>query len=212
MLAMSIYILPAQDGSNQDPQARKILQKLSKEYKAYNTMEVSFMLVLDLPEQASETQKGKVIQKGDKYVLELKDQAIYCNGKYVWLHLKDNNEVQINDLDEDAEDSFLTPKDMMTIYESDDYNYAVIGTEKKGKLTLTQIEFKPTDPDAEYSKLRLSVDTKNNKMASMEVFSKDGSKYTLTVDNVLSNKDYADALFTFDAAKFPGIHVEDLRL
>jgi outer membrane lipoprotein-sorting protein len=212
VLAIFAPAIVAQDGSNQDPQAKKILQKLSEEYKVYNTMEVSFNLVLDLPDQAPETQKGTVIQKGDKYFLDLKDQAIYCNGKYVWLHLKDNNEVQINDLDEDAEDSFLTPRDMMTIYESDDYNYAVIGSEKKNGRTLTLIEFKPTNPDSEYSKLRLSVDTKKNRMSSMEVFSKDGSKYILTIDKVLSNKDYIDAIFAFDASRFPGIHVEDLRL
>lgn len=195
-----------------DTEAKQILEKLSKEYNSYASMEVTFDLILDLPDQSPETQNGSVIQKGDKYVLDLKDQAIYCDGNYVWLHLKDNDEVQINDIDEDADDAFLTPKDMMTIYESDDYAYGVTGSEKKDGKNLTLIEFKPNDPDSEYSKLRLSVDKKANRMSSMKVFSKDGSKYTLVVKNIMKNKDFADADFTFDPKKFPGIHVEDLRL
>ena len=195
-----------------DREARNILEKLSKEYNSYSSMEVTFDLILDLPDQSPETQNGKVIQKGDKYVLDLEDQAIYCDGNYVWLHLKDNEEVQINDIDEDADDAFLTPRDMMTIYESDDYSYGISGTEKAGKKTITLIEFKPNDPESEYSKLRLSVDKKANRMTSMKVFSKDGSKYTLNVKDIIKNKDFADAAFIFDPKKFPGIHVEDLRL
>ena len=197
---------------NIDKEAKNILEKLSKEYNSYASMEVTFDLILDLPDQSPETQNGKVIQKGDKYVLDLDDQAIYCDGNYVWLHLKDNEEVQINDIDEDADDAFLTPKDMMTIYESDDYTYGITGTEKSKGTSITLIEFKPTDPDSEYSKLRLSVDKKANRMTSMKVFSKDGSKYTLVVKDIIKNKDFADAAFVFDPKKFPGIHVEDLRL
>ena len=212
MILFGLTNLSAQNGSLKDPEARKILQKLSKEYDSYTSMEVTFDLILDLPDQQPETQQGKVIQKGDKYLLDLHDQAIYCDGNFVWLHLKDNNEVQINDIDEDAEESFLTPKDMMTIYESEKYEYAITGTEKKGKTSLSLIEFKPLDPDSEYSKLRISVDTRNNKMDQMVVFSKDGSRYTLKIKKVLSDLAYSDTIFKFDKSKFPGIHVEDLRL
>ena len=202
----------AQNGNGKDPEARKILEKLSKEYDSYNSMEVTFRLTLDIPDQPTEVQNGKVLQKEDKYILDLKEQAIYCNGEYVWLHLKDNNEVQINDIDEDAEDSFLTPKDMMTLYESDDYEYALVGKETKDGVPLSQIEFKPVDPESEYSKLRLAIDGKKNEMVTIMVFSKDGSKYTLDIQSVISNSSFSDTIFTFDASKFPGIHVEDLRL
>jgi len=212
LLCISSLSLTAQNGGLKDPEARKILENLSKEYNSYSSMEVIFDLVLDLPEQKPETQKGKVIQMGEMYILDLQDQGIYCDGNYVWLHLRDNNEVQINDIDEDAEDSFLTPRDMMTIYESEDYEYAIVGKENKGNITLTNIEFKPTDPDSEYSKLRISVDRKKNRMSQMEVFSKDGSRYTLNIREILSNKTYLNSIFTFDASKYPGIHVEDLRL
>ena len=208
----SVAMIMAQPSIGKNPETRAILENLSNQYETYSSMEVIFDLILDLPNQDSETQKGKLIQKGDLYLLDLQDQAIYSDGTAVWLHLKDNNEVQINDAASEDEESFLTPKDMMRIYESDDYEYAIIGEEGKGKNKLTIIEFKPTNPDSEYSKLRLTVNSHLNEMTSMIVFSKDGSKYTLDIKDILSNKAYKDSMFTFDAKKFPGIHVEDLRL
>ena len=203
----------AQPSNGKDPKSKSILEKLSNQYEKYETMEVSFDLILDLPDQESEIQKGQLKQKGEKYWLDLSDQAIYSDGTILWLHLKDNNEVQINDAESpEDEESFLTPKDMMRIYESDDYSYTLVEEKGKGKSKISVIEFKPNNPDSEYAKLRLSVSETKNEMKSMIVFSKDGSKYTLEIKSILSNKNYEDSIFVFDATKFPGIHVEDLRL
>jgi outer membrane lipoprotein carrier protein len=77
---------------------------------------------------------------------------------------------------------------------------------------VTQIEFKPLDRDSEYSKMVLYVDEKSKEMAQMKVFSKDGGRYTLKINDIVANKKYAMETFTFDESKFPGIHIEDLRI
>ncbi len=201
------------NGAEPDPKAKKILENLSKEYESYNTMEVIFDLIIDLPDQEREVQKGHVIQKGDRYKLDLDVQAIYSDGIFVWVYLKDNNEVQINDVEtDDDEAGFLTPRDMMRIYESDDYYYEIVAVEKSLQGPLTVIEFKPTNPDSEYSKLRLSVLEKKKRTSSLEVFSKDGSRYILKVKDLITNKSYDNNTFVFDPKDFPGIRVEDLRL
>jgi hypothetical protein len=46
----------------------------------------------------------------------------------------------------------------------------------------------------------------------MKVFAKDGSRYTLKVNEIKPNKNYGPETFVFDASKYPGIHVEDLRI
>jgi outer membrane lipoprotein-sorting protein len=201
----------AQQANDSDPQARKTLENLKKEYDTYSSLEINFDLILDLPDQAPEQQKGKVIQAGEKYKLELDAQAVYCDGKTVWVHLKDNNEVQINDVEETEDDSFLTPTDMLKIYESEDFYYAITDSSSKGKKTFQTIEFKPLEDNSEYSKMRIIVNTTDRKIKIMEIFSKDGSKYKLEVKNFLTNKQFPGQLFVFDANKFPGIHVEDLR-
>ena len=201
------------DGQSIDKDAKKILDKLKAQYDTYQSMEVDFTLVFTLPEEDDEVQKGKVGQKGEKYFLQTEDREIYSDGTAIWLYLKSNNEVQLNDADMDEDEGdMLSPKDMMRIYESDDFVYAITDTKKENGVSYTHIEFKPSDRDSEYSKMRLIVDTKANKMKSLKVFSKDGSRYTLTIDKLKPNVSFADADFVFDPNDYPGIHVEDLRI
>ncbi|MDF1696896.1 MAG: outer membrane lipoprotein carrier protein LolA [Saprospiraceae bacterium] len=199
--------------ADNDPAAKKILDKLKAEYDTYTSMEVDFELVLELPQQETEVQNGKVIQQGDNYKLDLDDRAIYSNGSYVWLHVKRNNEVQINDADMDEDDTnMMSPKDMLQLYESGEYLYAITAEPLLDGKKVTQIEFKPLDRDSEFSKMALYVDKKTKKMAQMKVFSKDGGRYTLKISDITPNKKYPLSIFAFDASKFPGIHIEDLRI
>jgi len=160
--------------ADSDPAAKKILDKLKAEYDTYNSMEVSFDLIMELPGQEAETQVGSVIQQGEMYKLELDDRAIYSNNEFVWVH--------------------VTAEPLLD-----------------GKK-VTQIEFKPLDRDSEFSKLVLYVDKKSKKMAQMKVFSKDGGRYTLKINDIVPNKKYDLDVFTFDSSKYPGIHEEDLRI
>lgn len=199
--------------SDSDPKAKKILDALKKQYNSYKSLEVNFELEIELPGKGKETQKGKLVKSGKKFMAELPDQDVYCDGKTVWLHLKSNKEVQINNYEEGKSDEIMmSPTDMMKMYESGKYAYAITGSAVENGTNVTLIEFKPLDKKSTYSKMRLAVDTKNNKATSMRVFSKDGSKYTLLVKNILPNKAYTADVFVFNAKKHPGVHVEDLRI
>lgn len=195
-----------------DPAAKKILDKLKAEYDSYKSMEVSFELVLELPQQEAEIQNGLVIQDGEKYKMELDDRAIYSDGEIVVLHVKKNNEAQITDAEMDEESNMMSPKDMLQLYESGEFVYGITAEPLLNGKKATQIEFKPLDRDSEFSKMALYVDKKTQKMAQMKVFSKDGSRYTLKINDITANKKYGPEVFIFDESKFPGIHVEDLRI
>ena len=175
-------------------------------------MEVDFELELELPEQETEIQNGSVIQQGEKYKLDIEDRAIYSNGEAVWLHLKRNNEVQINDPEMDEDSGLMSPKDMLQLYESGEFEYAITAEPLLNGKKNTQIDFKPMDRDSEFSKMSLFVDKKSKKMSQMKVFSKDGSRYTLKIIDIRANMNYSPEIFAFDESKYPGIHVEDLRI
>jgi len=201
------------DASDIDPAAKKILDRMKKEYDTYTSMEVEFDLVMDLPGQDAETQKGKVIQQGEMFMVDMTDRAITSNGDIIWLHIKKNNEVQINDADmDDDETNMLSPKDMLNLYESGEYVYAITGESKVGSKVITAIDFKPLDRNSEFAKMTLSIDEKGKELVSMKVFGKDGGRYTLNIKDIIANKSYGSETFTFDESKFPGIHVEDLRI
>ena len=199
------------EASESDPRAQAILDKIRNKYEGYKTVQANFSLAIEIPEQDKIVQKGKMSQAGDNYRVEMQDQSIISNGTILWYHQINNNEVQINDVEEDSED-MLSPKDLMKIYEKEDYVYALINEySEKGKV-IQQVEFKPTEENSEYIKIRLTIDKKKMEIARVKVFARDGSRYTFTLDEFTPNKTFPENYFVFDASKFPGIHVEDLRI
>jgi outer membrane lipoprotein-sorting protein len=162
-----------------DPKAKTILDKLKKQYDSYKTMEISFSMELELPNKPTEIQNGTVIQDGKKYQLKMKDQEIYCDYKSVWVYLKKNKEVQISDYDESESSAIMSPKQLLSLYEKGEYIYAIIEERKVGKSTFADIEFKPVQQKIRFYKNEATIDKNSNKMISLRVFSKDGSKYTL---------------------------------
>jgi outer membrane lipoprotein-sorting protein len=195
-----------------DPKAKTILDKLKKQYDSYKSMEVKFEIDLELPGKAVEKQKGTVIQDGKKYQVKLQDQEIYADGKTIWVYLKKNKEVQITDMEEGEASAFMSPKQMMTMYDSGEFVYSIIEERKVGNAQFVDIEFKPLSKKTEYTKMRLTIDKKANKMVSLRVFSRDGSRYTLKVSDILPNKKYDPAMFTFNTKSVQGLHIEDLRM
>jgi outer membrane lipoprotein-sorting protein len=195
-----------------DPKAKNILDKLKKQFDGYKTMEVSFEMELELPNQPMEKQSGSLIQDQNKYVVKMKDQEIYADGKTVWIYLKKNKEVQISDYDDAAASEFMSPKQMMMLYEKGDYVYSIIEERRVGSQTFTDIEFKPLSKKSDIAKLRLTVDAKANKMISLRVFSKDGSRYILKVNSIIPNKKHDASLFSLNTKTLKGVHIEDLRM
>ena len=195
-----------------DPKAKIILEKLKKQYDSFKTMEVNFEMELEMAGKPSEIQKGTVVQDGKKFQLKLKDQEIYSDAKTVWVYLKKNKEVQISDYEESESSEIMSPKQMMSVYDKGDFIYSIIEERKVLGTIHADIEFKPLTKKSDYSKMRLTVDKNSNKMISLRVFSKDGSKYTLKINDIKSNKKYDPAIFSFNPKAVTGVHIEDLRM
>src|ERR1700748_3609356 len=80
--------------AEQDPKAKAILDDLSKTTKSYKTISAEYELVL-LKKEKKQTDKqtGKIEVKGNKFKLEIPGNTIVCDGKTVWTHNKDAQEV-----------------------------------------------------------------------------------------------------------------------
>lgn len=197
-----------------DPAAKAILEKLRKKYEGYKTVEADFKLTIEIPEEDAEIQTGNLAQEGEKYRLKLDNQAIYSDGQTLWLYLKSNNEVQINNVDdfEEEDEDFLSPKDLLRIYEKEDFIYGLTNEGYENGAAIQQIEFKPIDKDSEYAKMRLTIDKRKNQIMRIKAFAVDGARYTMDVTKFKPNLTYKNADFIFNPKDFPGVHVEDLRI
>jgi outer membrane lipoprotein carrier protein len=209
--------LSAQDNNysaaaDSDPEARVLLEKMRSKFERYASLSASFNLAIEIPGQPTELQDGSMSQQGDQYRVELAEQAIYCDGRTIWVHLKHNNEVQINNVEEGEDTESLAPQDLLRVYEREDHVYALGNAYTRDGKPLQEIEFKPLDPDSEYAKLRLIMDSINLEPETIKVFNKDGSRYTLTIAEFTPNAKVSSEDFTFRPENFPDIFIEDLRI
>ncbi|MEM9888346.1 MAG: outer membrane lipoprotein carrier protein LolA [Bacteroidota bacterium] len=193
-----------------DPKATALLKKVQQKYEAYKSIGMDFSLKIKIPEVPEEVQKGKLVQRGESYKLDMKDQLILSDGRTMWLYLKGPNEVQVMDAAEMPE-GMLSPKDLLKIYEQKDFVYAMTNRIKKNGKWLQQIEFKPLKQDVDYSKMRVSIAYETNEVVQVEAFGKDGGRYTLVVDQLQPNIAASDATFKFKKSDYPDVYVEDLR-
>ncbi len=196
-----------------DPEAKVILEKVSKKYENFKSLEIDFDMTIEIPEEDEVVQKGKMIQSGDKYYLDIPQMAIYCDGKIIWTHLKKQKQVQINNYEKDEEsEDILSPKDVLKIYKGDNYFYVLMNEAYENGVMIQQIEFKPKDRDSEYSKMRVTIDKNTSEIMRLKVFVRDGSRYTFSIKNTNPDKNISADTFVFVRSKAPDVtDIEDLR-
>jgi len=157
-----------------------------------------------------ETQQGSLIAKSEanKYKVTMTDQELYSDGKSQWTYLKDNKEVQITDVDNNTDG--INPAKIFTIYEKG-YKYLFTGEKKVGAKTLQTIDLSPLDIKKSIFKIRLTIDKAAKQITNVVIFDKSGNRYTYAIKSFIPNVKVAESVFAFDAKKYPGVEVVDLR-
>lgn len=215
LLVLTLTFLALSLAAQKDPAARADLQALRTKYTTAGAVDAQVQLDIKFPEAPAETQKGRIVQDGEKYFIQFAGQEVTSDGETMWLYLPDNKEVQVYDAAEmagEASGGFTRPQDILDLYDSGAFDYAVVGTAQADGRSYKQIEFKPLERDSEFAKMRLSYDDARKEIYRIEIFNKDGSRFTLTMTDVKVGAKVPASTFVFDAGSKPGVRVEDMRL
>jgi outer membrane lipoprotein carrier protein len=209
---MGIMIVSAQPKGmgNNDPDAKKILDDVSAKFKTFKSVQAKFSLKIENSAgKAIGTKTGTVSMKDTKYHVSVTGQEIFCDGSNVYTYDKSTNEVTITKLDPTA--NAVTPQKIFTDFYDKDFLYKLNGESKSGTKTLQEIELTPIDKTKPFFKVLVYVDKLTKIINSTKVFEKSGDKYTYSVLTINTKAVIGDDQFTFDAKKYPGVEVVDLR-
>ncbi|RAJ88143.1 chaperone LolA [Chitinophaga dinghuensis] len=203
-------MVQAQSKVANDPKAKTILDGVSAKFKTLKSVVANFVLKVEgANNSVTDSKKGTVYMKGPKYKVTMDGQEIISDNKTSWTYAKDVNEVTINNVDQSG--GAITPAKLFTNFYDKDFLYRLNPeTTEKGKV-LQNIEMTPTDKSKNIFKVIVSVDKKAQNIAKMKVFEKNGNHYTYEITNFTPNAPVTDATFIFDAKKYPGVEVVDLR-
>jgi outer membrane lipoprotein carrier protein len=192
-----------------DPAAKKILDQASAKIKSYKSIQVIFTYqVQDAQGVPQGTKKGTLNMKGNKYVVLITGQEIFCDGKTIWTYDKSANEVTITKVDPSS--NTLSPQKLFTDFYDKDFLYKLNGEQKLGTKTVVEIEMTPIDKTQNFHKVYLYVDKKSNLVTSGKMLDKSGNRYIYTINSLNGQANLSDASFMFDKSKHPG--VEEVNL
>ncbi len=193
-----------------DPEAKKILDAVSAKFKTYKTVNANFTLkVENSAGKAQGTKTGTLSMKGMKYKVLITGQEIICDGKTIWTYDKSANEVQVSTLDNSAGN--ITPQKLFTNFYDKDFLYIQNDDVKRGGKVYQVVELTPIDKTKPFFKVQIEVDKVAKSIVSTKVFEKNGNRYTYSINSMSTNADIPDNTFVFDAKKYPGVEVIDLR-
>ena len=191
-----------------DADAKKILDQVSAKFKAYKSVQAQFVLKIENATGKSLGNKsGNVFMKGTKYRISASGQEIFSDGSNIWTYEKAANEVTINKIDPTA--NSITPQKLFTNFYDKDFLYKLNGVVKEGGKNLQEIELTPIDKSKPFFKVLVYVD--KSTIYTTKVFEKTGNRYTYSINNMKTNTAIIDDTFVFDAKKYPGVEVVDLR-
>ncbi len=192
-----------------DKKAAAILSGVSAKYKSYKSINVDFAYTLENPSaKIKETQTGNLILSGAKYRLNIAGQEVICDGKTTWTYMKEAKEVQVNSVD--ANEDGIKPAEIFTMYDKG-FLIKFVNESQVGAKLMQNLELTPTDKSKAFFKIKLTVDKSAKQLVKSIIFDKNGNRYTYVIKNFNANTAVSQSTFTYDAKKYPGVELVDLR-
>lgn len=198
--------------SQKDEKAKKILKDVSEKTKTYTSIKLRFLYIMDNRiEKVQDTTKGTIYIKGDMFKLFFKGTEVFSDGKTVWTHQFDANEITITENDPNDENA-LNPNNLLKVYENG-YKYKYMGEYNANGQSFYQIDLYPENPkNVNYSIVKLKIDKALDQVQSIKMVGKEGIDYTIELTLFSPNIKVVDSMFKFDPAKYPkNVEINDMR-
>ena len=196
-----------------DPEAKKILDRISRQNKQYPSIQAAFTYhYLNAQTKEESTNTGVITLKGSMYKLEFMKNEIYCDGVTMWNYMPDVKEVNITKAEKNRKEFFLSnPLELFNIYEAD-YKYRLLGEFDIDGKTAYQIDLYPYDLKRPYHRVRLTIDKASLHILNAEVAGKNGETFEIAITSMKTDQKYDNSFFVFDPKKHPGVEQIDLRM
>ena len=211
LIGIAIFLSSSGMLAQQDPEARKILDRVAEKSKQYTTIQVDFELTIEnRRDDFSSSTKGNLKVKGEKYYMESADTKVYFDGNTLWTFMQDINEVTITNPDDESDDFVENPTILFDFYNRD-FKYRLVGETRLDVGWMYEIDLFPNNLDQPYSRFKVFIRKDTEELYMVQAVGKDGIDYTAFLTNAVYNAPLDDKRFTFSPDKHKNIEVIDMR-
>jgi outer membrane lipoprotein carrier protein len=191
-----------------DAKSRAILDKVSAKAKANKNMKFEFTYVMiDKKNNINDSLNGVIVMSGNKFNLDFMGRKIISDGKTVWQHDPDAEEIQISNVTNDQE--AFNPGKLLTAYDKSFRTKLIKTITEKGKKYHI-IDLYPKEGKA-YYKIRLKIDAKELRVVEGTIFNKDNVTYKYIVNKFQPNVSVPANYYVMSTKDYPDADVVDLR-
>lgn len=191
-----------------DTKAKEILDKASAKLDGWKTLKIKFGVTISAPESDPISQKGTIYVKGEKYMLDITDQEIYCDGINITSYLKEDNECY-KSLVADSEEEIMSPIELLTIWE-EGYKFRYDDTQEYAGETCHAIFLYPKDPsDSQFHTIKLLVNDARSEVVYVYLKGRDGTNMKYKLVKMEKDVEIPDSKFVFNEAEHPGVECYD---
>ena len=201
-----ISILTIQFATAQNnTQAEQVLSNLLTTAKT-TAIKTGFKLIAT-DKNSTQTTSGTFTLKANKFILEMDAMKVWFDGKTQWSYIQQNNEVSITEPSE-KELADTNPMAILSGFKSK----CLIRF--SGKIKSDQnhcIEMIPNVKNNDIVKIEVQVNKTNGNLFSIKITNKNGGNSILLTTNFQKGISIADNNFAFNATKYKGVAINDLR-
>ena len=202
IIACIALVFAAQAVSAQN-NAEKIIRVMVEQMRGHKNVEMAFNYQISPDGKTlGESEKGHAWLQGEAYKIEMTDQQTISDGKTIWSYLIDDEEVMVSNASEGTDN---TPLKLLTSLD-ESYVATLAGIDAKGIATIEL-----ANPNGQYKRVTMKVDTKKTELKSADIYMEDGNKFIIKVEEMKYDQKLDDKFFTFDEAKHPEVDVIDMR-
>lgn len=186
-----------------DDNAPKQLDRLAEKIKNSAGISIDFNIQMQElgKDDLLDSDKGKLLLKGNAYVLSFNGTTTYCDGKSQWIYLEDEQEVTIQELDEEE----VTAASIFTQYQ-DGFKFRTLKESDNSAI----IELIPTEKSSPYLRITLHINTLTQELNAFVIQSRNATLTEIKV-NAWKEKDLTTTDFVFNSSLHPDVEVIDLR-
>jgi outer membrane lipoprotein-sorting protein len=207
-LSVIIILLSFSTFSQNSEKAKKYLDDVLKKVESYENISIEFKYsLINEEENISQSYKGNVFLKKEKYLVNLLGITNLFDGKKLYTINNEDEEVTItNSIDE--ENNINNPSKMLSFYKE---GFTYIWDKElpiNGKI-IQFIKLIPIDTNSDDKQVLLGIDSNTKNIYNTITTGKNGTETTLTVNSFKTNQSISESLFIFDKNKYSNYYFNE---
>ncbi len=194
-------------GQQSDSKSIKLLDEVSSQMSSYKNFEFEFKYSLEnTKENIRQETFGKIIISDNKYKLSIFELEQLFDGENLYTIIPENKEITVTDPIED-DNIMINPLDLLSFYKTG-YELKWDIVQYVNNEPIQYVKLIPKNEDTNINYLLLGINMRTKHIYKLIEIGEQRTTTTLTIDNIISNKNISEDFFNFNKLNYPDYYID----